>query len=450
MSSSKFLLVIFGVLLLAACGSEPQGDVPVIKSARAERDVADGAATLRSTVQVQFDRSVTLAPSKVPLASHFEFSVPEPFQGRPPKRVLVAQASLSEGNGRLIELHVDALLPEGSVLKVARKAFKEGEEGELTANVESEMTPSMALLASGALGVTRPDLLAAQESPPLTAADRDPQAQRLALEASLQKRGADANLRKATIGRFESIPAEIVPSAKLRAALAGLTGTFAEPAIDFLLTGENCTGKPAALIAFQPPPGQPKLVARATLNRDGRRVISLNPTTEGERLEHIMPLLVHEAIHCDNDDGRFEEVAATAFDTYFYLNLVAGDPELVNAKTPLARELNIDAIAMVNSGRRLPESVGILKSPGVPRAVPNSTSLAAAFSDIVVAAYPQVEQNDSAEEPLAKKYVDRLTEAAGMKPGAAFNLRYLDELLGRAIDPEVMVAAIGAFGLSPV
>lgn len=435
---------------MAACGGEPQGDVPAIKSARAERDVADGSAKLTSTVQVQFDRSVALAPSKVPLASHFEFSVPEAFQGRPPKRVLVAQASRSQGNARLIELHVDALLPQGSVLKVARKAFKEGEEGDLSVAVESDMTPSTALLASTALGVTRPDLLTAQEPPPLTAADRDPQAMRQALETHLQKRGADPNVRKAAMGRFESIPAEIVPSAKMRAALAGLTGTFAEPAIDYLLTAENCTGKPAALIAFQPPPGRPTLVARATLNRDGRRVISLNPTTEGERLEHIMPLLVHEAIHCDNDDGRFEEVAATAFDTFFYLNLVASDPELVNAKTPLARELNVDAIAMINSGRRLPELVGILKSPGVARAVPNSTSPAASFSDLVVAAYPQVEQNDSAEEPLAKKYVDRLTEAAGMKPGAAFNLRYLDELLGRAIDPAVLVAAIGAFGLSPL
>jgi hypothetical protein len=436
--------------LLGACGGGGQpAELPAIKSASAERDVVDGAAKLTSTIQVQFDRTVKLAPSKVPLASQFELSVPD-IRGGAAKRVLVSQAAIAESNSRLVVLHVDALVPQGTELRVARRAFQEGAEGDITAAIEADLTPETALLASVALGLTRAALLSPQEPPALSPGDRDPQAMRQALEALLEKQAPSAAARQAALARYDSISSEIVPSPKLRAALAALTGTFAEPAIDYLLTSNNCTGKPAALIAFQPPPDDPKLLARATFTRDGRRVISLNPTTEGNRIEHLMPLLVHEAIHCDNDDGRFEEVAATAMDTWFYLNLVANEPELVDAKSPLARELNVDAIAMINSGRRLPESVGILKSPGVSRAIPETTSAATSFADVVAASYAQIQQNESAEEPLAQKYVEALAQVAGMKPGGAFNLVYLDEVLGRAIEPRVLVAAINALGLVPV
>lgn len=450
MNARRILCALALAALLAACdgGGQPAG-VPSVKEAKAERDVIDGAAKLSSTVTVTFDRSLELAPSKVPLASHFELSVPD-VRSRAVKRVLVAQASVAEGNSRLVTLHVDTLVTDGSVLRIAERAFKGGAEGEITANVESDLSPEIAVLASTALEPTRPEPFQQSEPPPVVDTDRDAAAMRLALETHLNRRGVDATARRAVLARYDSISSETVPSPKLRAALAALTGTFAEPAIDYLLTGDNCTGRPAALIAFQTPSGASKLVARSTLTRDGRRLISISPATEGNRIEHLMPLLAHEAIHCDNLDGRFEEVAATAFDTFLYLQLLTIDHELADAATPLARDLNIDAIAMINSGRRLPESVGILRSAAVVRALPGTNSTAPSFFDLVVAAYPQLDQNDSPEEPLAKRYADSLAQVAGMKPGQPFNLRYLDELMGRATDPEVLAAAIEAFGLVPL
>jgi hypothetical protein len=410
--------------------------------------VADGAARLTSTVTVRFDRTYTLASNRLPLASYFEFAVPVPGKGTP-KRVLVQTAEAAANNPRLVTLTVDTLLPEGTILKVARRAFTRDEEGDIEAPVTSDLSPVQAYLAASALQFSRPEML----NPPVTAevrdSDRDPQAMRAELQHHLEVRGASASTKEAALGRYDRIPVATVPSPKLRAVLSALTGTWAQPAIDYLLGTENCTGKPAGLIAFQAPPGGAELIARSTTRRDGSRVISLNPKVEGERIELLMPLLAHEAIHCDDKDGRVEEVAATAFDTFFYLQLLTPFPELARLGTVLGRELNIDGLAMINSGRRWPESAGILKSAGVARAIPGTTAQFASFGDVVVAAYPQIDRADSPSEPLADKYVANLAAAAGMDPGAAFDLRYLDELLGRALEPAQLAGAISALELTP-
>jgi hypothetical protein len=277
--------------------------------------------------------------------------------------------------------------------------------------------------------------------------DREPAAVREALVASLQARGVDESTRSRTLDRYDSLSAAIAPSPKIRAALAALTGTFAEPAIDAIFTEKNCTGKPAARVVFQPPPDFPDLIARVTFTRAGQRVISINPLVEGERIEHLMPILAHEAIHCDDQDGLPEEIAATAFDGFLYLQLVAADPSLAAAGTVLSKELNIDAISLLNSGRRLPESVGVLPSAGVTRVLPESNIRYASFAELVAAAYPGLENNQSQQEPLAQAYVANLLQASGMPAGNAFNLRYLDELLGRAATPAMLSAAIQAFAL---
>ena len=85
------------------------------------------------------------------------------------------------------------------------------------------------------------------------------------------------------------------------------------------------------------PPGSQQLFARVTYAPGGARIVSLNPSIEGERLEMLMPILLHEAIHCDQVGGRFEEIAATAIDSFFWMNLLAVFPDLALAGTPLER-----------------------------------------------------------------------------------------------------------------
>ncbi|MBA4179565.1 MAG: hypothetical protein C0506_03160 [Anaerolinea sp.] len=438
------LVVLLG--LAAGCSGGDPGQVPEIASARAERDVVDGEAKLSSTIEVRFDRTVDLARSNVPLASHFEVDVPPPGGGAA-RRVLVRSADVSTENGRVIILKVDQVIPLGAMLRIAEKAFRQGATGEIAIAIESEFTPTLALLAGQAMRLGNPGLLDSPKVAEVKDSDRDPAAMREALGQALDRRGADAGTRKRALERYDSIPSSIAPSPKVRAAFAGLTGTFAEPAIDAVFTASNCTGKRAARVVFQPPPDAPELIARVTFTRGGERVISINPVAEGERIEHLMPILAHEAVHCDDEDGLGEEVAATAFDAFLYLQLVAADPELALAGTTLARELNIDAIAMLNSGRRYPESVGVLPSAGVSRVLPDTTVRFASFAELVAAAYPAVDTRQSPPEPLADAYVSNLLVSSDMGPGSAFNLRYLDELLARAISPAVLAGAIKALAL---
>ena len=444
------IIVLVAVAAAACGGGSPQGAPPQGGTATATRDIAEGNPKLTSTILVRFDRAVTLASRQVPLASHFELLIPQASADDiKTVLVLVKDADFVKGSTREVTLQVDRLVPAGTKVVVQKDAFRKDATGTIEIEVESDLDVIGALLASKALAVGDPAVVDPVQAPDLKPEDRDAAAQRAALVAHLAARGTDVASTKRAIDRFDSMGAEIVQSAKARAALAALTGTFAEPAIDSLLTANNCTAKPAAQVVFQVPPDAPKLFARVTYTQDGRRVVSLNPSIEGERIEMLMPILLHEAIHCDRVGGRFEEVAATAIDSFFYVNLLAVFPELATSGTPLAREFNVDAIALINSGRKIPESLGILRSPGVTRVLPGTNAAFGSFADLVAAAYPSIDFNESPQEPLAQAYVAALAGAVGMSVASAFNLVYLDELIGRAASPELVQRAIIALNLRP-
>ena len=435
----------FAAFLLAGCGGGGTPETPDVVSAVSERVVSE-TGEQSSTVTLRFDRDLDTPRGRVPLASRIEIDVPDIAEGDT-RRVLVASAETDAD--RLI-IRVNDLVPDGATVRIDRRAFDSRAEGEIEVEVTSDLTPAFALLATVTFQSFLPGLLDEPEIAPVTDADRDSAAMRRLLEDHLSLRGTNDDLRQQALATYDAIPPEIVPSPKLRAALAALVGTFAGSAVPSLLTEENCTQQPAALIAFQPPPELPELLGRSTRAENGARVISINPIAEGDRLEHLMAILAHEAVHCDRVAGRYEEIAATAFDTFLYLNLVAVDPTLVEANTPLARDLNVDAIAMINSGRFVPESVGVLQSPNVTQVLPGSTSQAASFGDLVLSAYQQIDFNDSPPEALANAYAAALAQPAGMDAQSAFNLAYLDELLGRAMPGAILAAGIVAFQLEPV
>ncbi|MCK9517417.1 MAG: hypothetical protein M0R74_00095 [Dehalococcoidia bacterium] len=441
-------VALLAVALSAACSESDPPPMPSVREARAERDVVDGEAQLTTTVTVAFDRVFELAESRVPLASKFEFAVPGSGPGGD-QRVLVREAEVQPGNGRVIVLRVDALIPAESELKVSRSAFRRNEPGELVKPVTSDLAAEITPLAAMAFAVTREGVLGeAAESPPPSEADRDPAVQREALAAHLDLRGMPPDATRRALARYDTIPPELVPSPKLRAALAGLTGTFAEPAIDDLLTAANCTEAPVSRIVFEAPPDEPDLFARVTFEDTGARVVSIAPALESEPFERLIPVLAHEAVHCDREDGKFEEVAATAFDTFLWIQLLSVDPSLAEGRTQLARELNIDAVAMFNSGRRFPEALGLLPSVGVVQALPLTSAEHRSFADLVAAAYGSL-GNNSPDEPLARQYVQLLAQATGHPEGSPFNLIYLDELLSRATSSGLLAALLEIYELAP-
>lgn len=439
-------LVLAVALGTAACGGSKPASIPNATDARADRDVSqDGAAKSSMTVTVQFDAAVHAAGGKVPFASHFELSVPTIQGGN--DRVFVKSAGI---DGQTVMLAVDRILPTGTKLTIGKSAFDEHATGDMTVDVASAFSPVMAILAVKAVLPTDPDIVPAKPViPPVKPEDKDAAAQRQVLKSMLQQHGAPSDVINQALSRFDAVSTEIVPSPKMRAAIAALTGTFAEPAIDSLLTSNNCTGKPASLIAFQVPPDAEEFIGRVTYAIGGQRVVSINPKLEGERLDRIMPILAHEAIHCDKSDTKTEEAAAVAFETFLYVQLLSSDPTLAHGGTAMSHEQNVNAIAFINSGRRYPESVGILPSPGVARVLPGSDSKYGSFGELVVAAYSTADSAVPQDETTAVAYVARLAKAANLAPQSPFNIRFLDELLGAAMDPKQLQQAISALSAVP-
>jgi hypothetical protein len=447
--AASFLVAVF---LLVACGGEAAPpEVPRPLSAEAERQREDdGAATLRSTVRIEFPEEIELVLEGQELRSAITIQTPGAAGAIRPQNVPIVSATVSRANPTVLVLETSELVPNNSELRIRRAALARGGEGSVAVTVRSDLTPIQVMLASRPMAPTRPELFTSGRVAPVTDQDRDEAAMRQALADHLDTRGTVGTTYERAMAYFDGMDPEVVRSPKLRAALAGLTGTFAEPAIEDLMTPNNCTAQRVHRIAFEEPPDFPDLLARVTYTETGARVISVNPTVEGEPFQLLMPILMHEAIHCDQVAEADEEVVATAFDTFFYILLIAAEPWLTQEGTVLARNFNVDAMALINSGRMVPESVGILPSPGGHPIFPGTELQYRSFAEYVRAAYSNLDPGPSPDEPLAQRYVMALAAPYDLPVQSAFNLVYLDGLLGWTMEPFIMFAAMDALGLEPL
>jgi hypothetical protein len=82
--------------------------------------------------------------------------------------------------------------------------------------------------------------------------------------------------------------------------------------------------------------------------------------------------------------------------------------------------------------------------------LPSSTLPYTSFAEFIAGSYLDITENQSPSEPLAQLYVGAIARASGQQPGAAFELPYLDELLGKALEPGVLAAVAKALSLVPV
>jgi hypothetical protein len=411
------------------------------------RQVVDGVALQQTIIEITFDGPLATLTRNAPLSTFFDVEVPSATALDGSETLHPVSARI---DGDQVLLTMAKPIPSGSVVFVAAGFF--GATGvEAETDVASTMTTFNAALASAALAPT--DSAIAPEGAQAPAPgpdDANPAAMKELMLQHMRRRGStEETLARAALN-FDSIDPVVVPSPRLRAALAGLTGSFAEPAIEYLLTDDNCTDLPANRIDFGEIPDGESLVARVVYADDGSRTVLFQPSLAGERIELLMPLLAHEAIHCDQVDPIEEEIAATAFDTFLYLQLLTVDPSIATSGTPLARLFNLDAIAMVNSGRRYPESIGILPSDGIAGVFPGSNSEARSFAEVVANAYPTLQSDPEAEaEPLAQTYAELVRFLTNEGPGDVFDLVWLDALLGAAFDSQSMAAVLVALTLGP-
>ncbi len=441
-------LAALAVVLAAACGGgEPPPEPVRLLEASAERVYEDDLPQAHSVVRVRFNRAVEPVTLRA-LQSAFRLTLPEdsPLTGHTLGRMPVEDVEVV--TPRVVELTVGGLIPFGSMLHVSAGSFS-GPEEEVTVTVTSEFTELGVVLAGGVFIFGDLSLVEPRPEETATADDRNPAIVRTALEQHLEKREASPGVREAAMLLYDGMDLEIVPSPKVRAAVAALAGTFADAAVRSLLGRDNCTGEPAAFIGFQEPPGDSELAARVTYDDDGRRIVSIRPDLEAAPFELLMPLVAHEAIHCDRLDSLEEEIVASAVDVYLYIHLLLSQPELARDTSPLARSFNIEALAMLNSGRQTPESIGILASPHGREVLPESGVSHRSFAELIAASYEDTADPSAPAEPVAQQYLDALARAVGAPLGSAIDLDYVDSLLGRATPFETISNLLGVFELVP-
>ena len=190
-----------------------------------------------------------------------------------------------------------------------------------------------------------------------------------ALTAFLDKKKAlgliDSTKEAATLARFSSTAAKgTIPDHNLRAALFSLVGTFAEGAIASWLDGNNLTGKPYTIIAFQDPGDATVEVAKTTARpSDGRLRTVFRPEFSGESFQALSAWVAHEAIHQDNSFGLQEEVAAVTFGTLIYAQQAQVDNSFVKTGTRLVNLENNKLLALLNSGKTIFPYVGVNPGP---------------------------------------------------------------------------------------
>ena len=147
-----------------------------------------------------------------------------------------------------------------------------------------------------------------------------------------------------------------IPSPSLRAALVGLEGTFAAPAVDFVLDAQTSSGNPkVTTVKFVPPSQVPKPTAGAGVYEAGtvdseQIEIRFNNRYQAESPFQLSHLMAHEPLHADTDVADYEEVVNQALEYVLYIDQLADHPSLAGSGSELSRRSNSNGMALLNSG----------------------------------------------------------------------------------------------------
>lgn len=142
-----------------------------------------------------------------------------------------------------------------------------------------------------------------------------------------------------------------VPSPSLRAALSALRGTFADAAIDYIVSGTvpGSTRPAVESVSFGPTTNNNIAQVNGGSNPDQTRIVFEADQRATNPFEFTR-LFAHEAVHQDAQDPTAEEEVAVALDTLFYLDQISRHPELARSGSEVARRNNANALLRLNSG----------------------------------------------------------------------------------------------------
>ena len=108
----------------------------------------------------------------------------------------------------------------------------------------------------------------------------------------------------------------IVSSPTLRASLLMLTGWDPYQAmIDAVLDGENPSGEPYRVVAFDDIGFSGAIATLYDDPRDGRHSMIIDTDYESDTPEQLIPVIVHESLHGGGENSAEEEIIANILDT---------------------------------------------------------------------------------------------------------------------------------------
>lgn len=191
------------------------------------------------------------------------------------------------------------------------------------------------------------------------------QATRAKLRAFLEKRFACAPQRVLDgLAIFDNpLARQKIPDPTLRAALAALTGTLGEPAIDYLLLRAPVSAIYFGIIITYQDGVPESNVASPYALPDGTWVIVFDSLYRYDPFGAFSALLFHEALHIEapragsgagikpDGVGLPEEATAVSLESLVYMQMLLTDPTLATLPDPLTRGANNHiALVRLNSG----------------------------------------------------------------------------------------------------
>lgn len=153
----------------------------------------------------------------------------------------------------------------------------------------------------------------------------------------------DADKAKKAAAVFDSNELkQIIPNARLRAALVNLRGTTGRSAIDVY------TGNTYSSVDFSNEIGN-ATIARVLTEPGKMPKVAFNARYKGEDFQLLSPTMAHEALHQDAPVSATEELIADAMDVTVYAQQLLENPELSKQDTELARRYNSKLLGRLNS-----------------------------------------------------------------------------------------------------
>lgn len=166
-----------------------------------------------------------------------------------------------------------------------------------------------------------------------------------------------------------------IPSPSLRAALVGLNGTFAAPAVDYILHAQRNGHDEVKTVRFAQPSEMPDPTRAigAVYTVGDQFEIRFNARYQAEDPFLFVPVMAHEALHLGNGEvANTEEQINTSMDGLLGIDGLARHPGLATLGTELSRRYNTRALVRLNSGTG--STLGLYATNGGAQLFPGSTT----------------------------------------------------------------------------